>query len=77
MENQAEWILERPAINNTTAQLPSFGQVFFDSAFCGYGQEFIAEGGPDTAINMVENGVTVATTTIETPSLIKILYTGG
>ena len=26
---------------------------------------------------MVENGITVATTTIETPTVIKIDYTGG
>jgi hypothetical protein len=27
--------------------------------------------------NMVENGTTVATTTVETPTLIKIAYTGS
>ena len=38
--------------------------------------DFLADGGSDTAINMVVNGVTVATTTVETPRLIKIAYTG-
>jgi hypothetical protein len=76
-ENQAEWILERPAINGTTAQLPNFGEIYFDSAMGGHGLDFLADGGTDTAINMVVNGTTVATTTVETPTLIKIAYTGG
>ncbi len=76
-ENQAEWILERPAINGTTAQLPNFGEVYFDQAMGGHGLDFVADGGTDTAINMVVNGKTLATTTIETPTLIKIAYTGG
>jgi hypothetical protein len=43
-----------------------------------FGLDFVAEGGAaDTVLNMVENGTTVATTTIETPTLIKIDYTGG
>jgi hypothetical protein len=75
-ENQAEWILERPAINGTTAQLPNFGEIYFDSAMGGHGLDFLAEGGTDTAIDMVVNGTTVATTTVETPTLIKIAYTG-
>jgi hypothetical protein len=57
LENQAEWILERPGIN--------------------HGLDFLADGGTDTAINMVVNGTTVATTTVETPTLIKIAYTGS
>ena len=42
------------------------------------GLDFLAEGGAaDTVLNMVENGITVATTTIETPTLFKIDYTGA
>ncbi|HSU99077.1 MAG TPA: hypothetical protein VLI91_03145 [Roseiarcus sp.] len=37
----------------------------------------LADAGTDTTINMVVNGKTVATTTVETPTLIKIAYTGG
>jgi hypothetical protein len=77
LENQAEWILERPGISGTTAQLPNFGEIYFDSAMGGHGLDFLADGGTDTAINMVVNGATVATTTVETPTLIKIAYTGG
>lgn len=75
-ENQAEWIFEHPGVPNESPQLPNFGEIYFDSAFGGYGLEFVADGGPDTVLNMVENGITVATTTVETPSLIKIAYTG-
>ena len=77
MENQAEWILERPAINDTSAQLPNFGEIYFDSAMGGRGLDFLAEGGTDTAINMVVSGITVAATTVETPTLVKIAYTGS
>jgi len=76
-QNQAEWVLERPAINGTTANLPNFGEIYFDSAMGGHGLDFLADGGTDTAINMVVNGRTVATTTVETPTLIKIAYTGS
>ena len=75
-ENQAEWILERPAINGTTAQLPNFGAIYFDVAMGGRGLDFLADGGTDTVINMVVNSTTLATTTVETPTLIKIAYTG-
>jgi Peptidase A4 family len=75
LENQAEWILENPF--SSSAQLPSFGEIYFDSAMGGYGLDFLADGGTDTVINMVDNGTTVATTTVETPTLIKIAYTGS
>jgi Peptidase A4 family len=75
LENQVEWILENPF--SSSAPLPSFGEIYFDSAMGGYGLDFLADGGTDTAINMVENGTTVATTTVETPTLIKIAYTGS
>jgi hypothetical protein len=77
LENQAEWVLERPGINGTTAQLPNFGEIYFDSAMGGHGLDFLADAGTDTAINMAVNGTTVATTTVETPTLIKIAYTGS
>jgi hypothetical protein len=78
MENQAEWILERPELSTGQAQLPDFSEIYFNSAYAGRGLDFLAEGGAaDTVLNMVENGTTVATTTIETPTLIKIDYTGG
>jgi hypothetical protein len=77
MENQAEWVLERPEINGVNPPLPNFGEICFDSAMGGNGLDFLADGGTDTAINMVVNGTTVATTTVETPTLIKIAYTGS
>jgi hypothetical protein len=76
-ENQAEWILEKPGINGASAQLPNFGEIYFDSAMGGHGLDFLADGGTDTAINMVVNGTTLATTTVETPTLIRIAYTGS
>jgi hypothetical protein len=78
MENQAEWILERPELSTGQALLPDFGEIYFNSAYAGRGLDFLAEGGAaDTVLNMVEDGTTVATTTIESPTLITIDYTGG
>jgi hypothetical protein len=76
LENQVEWVLERPFVGGAQAQLPNFGEIYFDSAVGGEGLENVVEAGQDTVINMTENGNTVATTTVETPTLIKIAYTG-
>src|ERR1700683_2458714 len=76
LENQVEWVLERPFVNGAQAQLPNFGEIYFDSAVGGEGLENVVQAGQDTVINMTENGNTVATTTVETPTLIKIAYTG-
>ncbi len=77
LENQVEWVLERPYVGGVPAQLPNFGEVYFDSAVGGQGLETVVQAGQDTVINMTENGNTVATTTVETPTLIKIAYTGA
>jgi hypothetical protein len=79
LENQAEWILERPGINGSASSLPNFGEIYFDSAMAGHARPnlWFVDGGTDTAINMVVNGTTVATTTVETPTLIRIAYTGS
>lgn len=77
LENQVEWVLERPYVGGVPAQLPNFGEVYFDSAVGGEGLENVVQAGQDTVINMTENGSTVATTTVETPTLIKIAYTGS
>ena len=76
LENQVEWVLERPYVSGAQAQLPNFGEIYFDSAVGGEGLENVVQAGQDTVINMTENGNTVATTTVETPTLIKIAYTG-
>ena len=76
-ENQAEWIFERPGVTGASPQLPNFGEIYFDSAMGGHGLDYLANAGTDTVINMAQNNVTVATTTVETPTLIKIAYTGN
>ena len=77
-ENQIEWIMEVPEVTDVPQQLPNFGEIYFDSAKGGRGLDFLADAGTDTVINMVdEDNATVATTTVETPTLIKIAYTGS
>ena len=75
-ENQIEWVFEHPGVGGQSPELPKFGEIYFDSAMGGRGLEYLADAGIDTVINMVQNNVTVATTTVETPRLIKIAYTG-
>ena len=76
-ENQAEWIMECPGVKNVPQVLPNFGEIYFDSAMGGRGLDFLADAGSDTVINMVDDGLTVATTTVETPRLLKIEFTGS
>jgi hypothetical protein len=77
MENQAEWINERPYVNNVLVPVANFSPITFLSAYAG-GTGFVVDGGTaDTAINMVENGTTVATTILQPPTSIEIVYTGG
>ena len=44
LENQAEWILERPGISGTTAELPNFGEIYFDSAMVAVAWTFSPMG---------------------------------
>ena len=76
-ENQIEWVMECPQVNDLPQVLPNFGEIYFDSAMGGRGLDFLADAGTDTVIDMVDDNVTVATTTIETPTLLKIAYTGN
>lgn len=77
-ENQIEWVMEVPAVTDVPQVLPNFGEIYFDSAMGGRGLDFLADAGTDTVINMVDsNNATVATTTVETPTLLKITYTGS
>jgi hypothetical protein len=76
-ENQIEWVFEHPGVGGESPQLPKFGEIYFDAAMGGHGLDYLANAGTDTVINMVQNNVTVATTTVETPTLIKIAYTGN
>jgi len=77
-ENQIEWVMECPGVTDVPQVLPNFGEIYFDSAMGGRGLDVLADAGTDTVINMVdENNVTVATTTVETPTLLKVAYTGN
>lgn len=62
-ENQIEWVFEHPGVGGASPQLPKFGEIYFDSAMGGRGLDYLADAGTDTVINMVQNNVTVATTT--------------
>ncbi len=77
-ENQIEWVMEVPEVKDVPQVLPNFGEIYFDSAMGGRGLDLLADAGSDTVVDMVdENNMPVATTTVETPTLLKIAYTGS
>ena len=39
-ENQIEWVMEHPDVTGESAQLPNFGEIYFDSAMGGRGLDF-------------------------------------
>jgi hypothetical protein len=73
-ENQIAWIMELPGFPGANSQLPNFGEIYFDSALGGNGLDLVANAGTDTVLNLGASNAIVATTTVETPTLIKIAY---
>lgn len=73
-EDQVEWIMELPGYSGANPQLPNFGEIYFDSALGGGGLDLVVNAGTDTVLNLGASNAIVATTTVETPTLIKIAY---
>jgi hypothetical protein len=70
--DQAEWIVERPAVKGGVAVLPNYGQVFFSSCNAALTNGTIVNagttGGKNGSINMVTtNGVLSSTGAIVKP----------
>jgi hypothetical protein len=72
----AEWIVERVEIGASGPALARFGDVYFDETNAGTINHELLRGGDGFTINMVEGGGVVALSTVETPSLIQVKYTG-
>jgi hypothetical protein len=78
--DQAEWIVERPYINGSAANLPNYGEVFFSNATAGLVSDAVvnagATGGNNGSIDMVVNGVTLSNGIIHSPTVVQCLYAG-
>ena len=70
----AEWIVEDDTLGSSLAPFSDYGAEFFYDCLAGAGQdeENISNA---TLVNMVQNGVTVSTAVMETPSVL-MTYTG-
>ena len=74
--NSAEWIVETPGINNVLAPMPDYGEVFFSNCEAGLSNGTTVNGGTGNNINLVQNGQTLSTGTLITPTIIECQYTG-
>jgi hypothetical protein len=78
--DQAEWIVERPTISGSPAQLPDYGQVFFSNANAGFVSGAIvnagAVGGRNGPVEMVVNGTTLSTGTVVSQTVVQCQYIG-
>jgi hypothetical protein len=74
--NSAEWIVETPMINGALTEMPDYGEVFFSSCEAGLKNGGTVNGGTGNNINLTQNGVTVSTGTLITPTIIQCQYSG-
>jgi hypothetical protein len=75
--NCAEWIVETPTVGGALTQMPDYGEVFFSTCegYLTNGQ--VVNGGTGNNINLSQNGTTVSTGALITPTIIQCQYTGS
>jgi hypothetical protein len=74
--NSAEWIVETPVVNGVLTDMPDYGQVFFSTCEAYLVNGSVVNGGTGNNINLVQNGVTLSTGTLVTPTIIECQYAG-
>jgi hypothetical protein len=74
--NSAEWIVETPVVNGELTQMPDYGEVFFSTCEGYLTNGNAVGGGTGNSINLVQNGKTVSTGTLITPTIIQCQYAG-
>lgn len=74
--NSAEWIVETPTVNGVLAQMPDYGEVFFSTCEAYLTNGSGVNGGTGNNINLAQNGKTISTGTLITPTIIQCQYTG-
>jgi Peptidase A4 family len=74
--NSAEWIVETPIVGGALTQMPEYGEVFFSNCEAALTNGTVINGGTGNNINLGQNGTTVSTGTLITPTIIECQYTG-
>ena len=70
-------IVEALEIDTNTPELASYGEVFFDDANAGTVNGASLQAGSGNVIKMLNaSNAVISTGTIETPTLVKVAYSG-
>jgi hypothetical protein len=75
--NSAEWVVETPLVNGVLTSMPDYGEVFFSTCEAYLTNGSVVNGGTSNNINCVQNGKTVSSGTLVTPTIILVQYTGA
>jgi len=71
--NCAEWIVERPTINNHLSYLPRYGDVYFDEGLAGTEGGVLFEAGQGLPLTMDEDGRNASEPIFETNELVRLV----
>jgi hypothetical protein len=74
--NSAEWIVETPYVNGALTDMPDYGEVFFSTCQAFLNDGSWLDGGTGNNINLVQNGTTLSTGALITPTIIECQYAG-
>ena len=69
-------IIETPVVGGVLTQMPDYGEVFFSNCEGYLTNGSVINGGTGNNINLAQNGTTVSTGTLITPTIIECQYTG-
>jgi hypothetical protein len=75
--NSAEWVVETPIVNGSLTQMPDYGEVFFSVCEAALTNGSVVDGGTGNNINLVQNGTTLSTGTLITPTIVECQYAGS
>jgi hypothetical protein len=75
--NSAEWVVETPIVNGQLTQMPDYGEVFFSTCEAYLTNDDVVNGGTGNNINLVQNGKTLSTGTLITPTIVQCQYAGS
>jgi hypothetical protein len=75
--NSAEWIVETPVVGGALTQMPDYGEVFFSNCEAWLTNGTVVNGGTGNNINLVQNGKTLSTGSLITPTIVECQYAGA
>ncbi|BBZ46934.1 G1 family glutamic endopeptidase [Mycobacterium parmense] len=75
--NSAEWVVETPVVGGALTNMPDYGEVFFSVCEAALTNGSLVNGGTGNNINLVQNGKTLSTGTLITPTIVECQYAGS